>query len=35
MIQQDIIKLFRVPPGEKIRLRDYDIGWAQTKERTC
>jgi PPK2 family polyphosphate:nucleotide phosphotransferase len=32
MIRQDIIELFRVPPGKKIRLRDYDTGWAQTKE---
>jgi PPK2 family polyphosphate:nucleotide phosphotransferase len=32
MIREDIIELFRVPPGKKIRLRDYDTGWAQTKE---
>jgi hypothetical protein len=32
MIRQDIIELFRVPPGKKIRLRDYNPGWAQTKE---
>jgi polyphosphate kinase 2 (PPK2 family) len=32
MIRQDIIELFRVPTGKKIRLRDYDTGWAQTKE---
>jgi PPK2 family polyphosphate:nucleotide phosphotransferase len=32
MIRKDIIELFRVPPGKKIRLRDYDTGWAQTKE---
>jgi hypothetical protein len=32
MIRKDIIELFRVPPGEKILLRDYNPGWAQTKE---
>jgi PPK2 family polyphosphate:nucleotide phosphotransferase len=32
MIRSDIIELFRVPPGKKIRLRDYDTGWAQTNE---
>jgi PPK2 family polyphosphate:nucleotide phosphotransferase len=32
MIRKEIIKLFRVPPGTRIRLRDYDTGWAQTKE---
>jgi PPK2 family polyphosphate:nucleotide phosphotransferase len=32
MIRKDIIELFRVQPGKKIRLRDYDTGWAQTKE---
>jgi polyphosphate kinase 2 (PPK2 family) len=32
MIRKDIIELFRVPPGKKIRLRDYDTGWAQSKE---
>jgi PPK2 family polyphosphate:nucleotide phosphotransferase len=32
MIRKDIIELFRVPPGRKIRLRDYNPGWAQTKE---
>jgi len=32
MIRQDIIELFRVPPRKRIRLRDYDTGWAQTKE---
>jgi hypothetical protein len=32
MIRKDIIELFRVPPGKKIRLRDYNPGWAQTKE---
>jgi hypothetical protein len=28
MIRQDIIELFRVPPGKKIRLQDYNPGWA-------
>src|ERR671924_320516 len=32
MIRQDIIEQFRVPPGKRIKLRDYDTGWAQTKE---
>jgi PPK2 family polyphosphate:nucleotide phosphotransferase len=32
MIRGDIIDLFRVPPGKKLRLKDYDPGWAQTKE---
>ena len=32
MIRKDIIELFRVPPGKKVRLKDYDTGWAQTKE---
>ena len=32
MINEEIIKLFRVPPGKKVRLKDDDTGWAQTKE---
>ena len=32
MIRKDIIDLFRVPPGETIRLKDYNPGWAQTEE---
>jgi PPK2 family polyphosphate:nucleotide phosphotransferase len=32
MIREDLIKLFRLPPGKKVRLRDHDSGWAQTKE---
>ncbi len=32
MIRKDIIDLFRVPAGSKVRLRDYDSGWAQTEE---
>jgi PPK2 family polyphosphate:nucleotide phosphotransferase len=32
MIQQDILDRFRVKPGKKVRLKDHDTGWAQTKE---
>jgi PPK2 family polyphosphate:nucleotide phosphotransferase len=32
MIKQKYIDLFRVKPGKKIHLMDYDTGWAQTKE---
>ena len=32
MIREDLLELFRVPSGKKIRLRDHDTGWAQTKE---
>src|SRR5262249_2837410 len=32
MLEHDIIKQLRVPPGQKIRLKDYDSGWKQTKE---
>ena len=32
MIKQKYIKLFRVEPGHKIRLKDYETGWAQNKE---
>jgi PPK2 family polyphosphate:nucleotide phosphotransferase len=32
MIRPDIIDLFRVPPGGKVRLKDYDPGWKQTEE---
>jgi PPK2 family polyphosphate:nucleotide phosphotransferase len=32
VIRKDILKLFQVPPGTKIRIEDYDPGWAQTKE---
>jgi PPK2 family polyphosphate:nucleotide phosphotransferase len=27
-----VLDLFRVTPGKKVRLKDYDTGWAQTKE---
>jgi hypothetical protein len=32
MIQQDILDLFRLQPGKKVRLKDHDTGWAQTEE---
>jgi hypothetical protein len=32
MIRSEIIGRFRIPPGKKVRLRDHDIGSAQTKE---
>jgi PPK2 family polyphosphate:nucleotide phosphotransferase len=32
MLEHDIIQQLRVPPGQKIRLKDYDSGWKQTKE---
>jgi PPK2 family polyphosphate:nucleotide phosphotransferase len=32
MIVPEIVDLFRVPPGKKVRLKDYDPGWAQTAE---
>jgi PPK2 family polyphosphate:nucleotide phosphotransferase len=32
MIRKDIIDLFRVPVGKKIRLKDYNPGWKQTEE---
>ena len=32
MIKQKYIDLLRVEPGKKIRLKDYDTGWAQTEE---
>jgi PPK2 family polyphosphate:nucleotide phosphotransferase len=32
MIREDIIDLFRVPPGKRVRLKDHDPGWKQTKE---
>ena len=32
MIRKDIIELFRVPPGKKVRLKNYDPGWKQTEE---
>lgn len=32
MTKQKYIELFRVEPGKKIRLKDYDTGWARSKE---
>jgi PPK2 family polyphosphate:nucleotide phosphotransferase len=32
MIRPDIIDLFRVKPGKRLRLKDHDTGWAQTEE---
>src|SRR5262250_1417304 len=32
MIRQDILDLFRLQPGKKVRLKAHDTGWAQTKE---
>jgi PPK2 family polyphosphate:nucleotide phosphotransferase len=32
MIPKDIIERFRVTPGKRVKLKDHDTGWAQTKE---
>jgi PPK2 family polyphosphate:nucleotide phosphotransferase len=32
MIDRKIIERFRVAPGKKLRLKDHDSGWAQSKE---
>jgi PPK2 family polyphosphate:nucleotide phosphotransferase len=32
MLGKEIIEVLKVPPGKRIRLKDYDTGWAQTKE---
>lgn len=32
MIKQKYIDLLRVEPGKKIHLKDYETGWAQTKD---
>ncbi len=32
MIRKDIIDLVRVPPGKKVRLKDYNPGWKQSEE---
>jgi PPK2 family polyphosphate:nucleotide phosphotransferase len=32
MIRRDILDLFRLQAGKKVRLEDHDTGWAQTKE---
>jgi PPK2 family polyphosphate:nucleotide phosphotransferase len=32
LIRKDLIESFRVPPGKRIKLKDYDPGWMHTKE---
>src|SRR6516162_146256 len=32
MIPPELIDLIKLKPGKKVRLKDYDTGWAQTKE---
>ncbi|MEO2089877.1 MAG: polyphosphate kinase 2 family protein [Gemmataceae bacterium] len=32
MIRKDIVDLFRVPTGKKVRLKDHNPGWKQTEE---
>jgi PPK2 family polyphosphate:nucleotide phosphotransferase len=32
MTQQEILDIFRLKPGKKVRLKDHDTGWAQTEE---
>jgi PPK2 family polyphosphate:nucleotide phosphotransferase len=32
MIRQSILNIFRIPPESKVRMKDHDTGWAQTKE---
>jgi PPK2 family polyphosphate:nucleotide phosphotransferase len=32
MLNEEILSLFRLQPGKKVRLKDHDTGWAQTKE---
>jgi PPK2 family polyphosphate:nucleotide phosphotransferase len=32
MIRKDVIDLFRVPAGKKVRLKDHDPGWKQSEE---
>lgn len=32
MIREELIDVLRVKPDQKIRLKEYDTGWAQTKE---
>jgi PPK2 family polyphosphate:nucleotide phosphotransferase len=32
MIRKDIIDLFRVPAGKRVRLKDHNPGWKQTEE---
>ncbi len=32
MLQQELLEIFRLKPGKKVRLKDHDTGWAQTKD---
>ena len=32
MIRDDVIDLFRVPAGKKVRLKDFNPGWKQSDE---
>jgi PPK2 family polyphosphate:nucleotide phosphotransferase len=32
MINKEVLERFRVKPGSRLRLKDHDPGWAQTKE---
>ena len=32
MMRQDILDLFRVSPGKKVKLKDFHSGWDQTEE---
>jgi PPK2 family polyphosphate:nucleotide phosphotransferase len=32
VIQDELLERFRLPPGKKVRLKDHDAGWAQTKD---
>jgi PPK2 family polyphosphate:nucleotide phosphotransferase len=32
VIREDIVELFRVPPGKTVRLKDHNSGWAQSEE---
>jgi len=32
MLDKEILDAVRVPPGKRIRLKDFETGWAQTKE---
>jgi PPK2 family polyphosphate:nucleotide phosphotransferase len=32
MPRQDLMDFFRIPPGKRVRLKDHDTGWAQTRE---
>ena len=32
MLKTEILEVLRVQPGTRLRLKDRDTGWAQTKE---